>query len=431
MIGRRLGRLTVTAKLGRGGMGTVYLAVEDLTGAAAAIKVLAESLSGDPGILKRFELEQQIVGDLVHPHIVRGLGGVMSEGGVHYFVMEYVPGANLARILRALGRLTPAESVAVALQVCDALTYAHARGIVHRDLKPSNLLIDPAGVARVTDFGLAKVAEFTRVTLSGQVLGTPEYMSPEQAEGKPADARSDLYAVGVMLFEMLTGRPPFLAENPLALLRKHCEEPAPRPSGTAPDVPESLDRVVLRCLEKDPFRRYESANDLASDLRAAAAPAGGEEGDNLRRLAGVVRSSSADPTQPYLASPATPGTAGPLAGSTLVAGRAAGPALPRTGWVAAVGVLGGLLVWILLDGMGIAPRGGSGRPSAGPGNDRAITKSASEARPAELILVGGSTARGTVLQLDSRRIRFRGEDGRETEYALDQVESIRYRTDEE
>ena len=433
MIGRRLKQLTVTAKLGRGGMGTVYLAQDSATGQSAAVKVLAESLSGDPAILKRFELEQQIVGELLHPNIVRGHGGVECDGGVHYFVMDYVPGANLARVLRALGRLTAAETVALALQVCDALAFAHARGIVHRDLKPSNLLIDPDGNARVTDFGLAKVAEFTRVTLTGQVLGTPEYMSPEQCEGKPTDLRSDLYSAGVMLFEMLAGRPPFVAENPLALLRKHCEERPPRPGAFAADLPAHLERVVLRCLEKDPFRRYESAADLAADLRATPGAASATGAEARARIAAIVRSSSADQTRPYLGAdaPSTAGTGDRIAGPTRPApagARAEGPS--RTVWAAAAtGFLGAAagLVWLsataMREGLPDANRPANAAP-AGP--DGAGATAAAEPRRAELVLVDGTRLLGAVMTLDATHLRFKGEDGRETSHALDQVETVRY-----
>src|SRR6186997_2247906 len=270
--GTRLGPYEIQSLLGEGGMGQVYDATDTRLDRAVAIKVLSDALAGDPGARQRFEREARSAAALNHPHIC-----TILDVGPDYLVMERLEGETLADLLTR-GPLSVNQAIDYGVQIADALEAAHARGIVHRDLKPSNVMITAAG-AKVLDFGLAKqvatidrdaqtmtVAAVDAVTRAGQIVGTAAYMSPEQAEGKPLDARSDLFALGALLHEMLAGRRPFSGDTRLSTLASVLK--------TSPDplrrirhvVPEHVERVVLRCLEKDPAARYASAAEVRREL---------------------------------------------------------------------------------------------------------------------------------------------------------------------
>ena len=270
MIGARLGNWVIDRELGQGGMGEVYLAHEAAPDGAApprpaAVKVLAVGLAQDAGFVARFQREIAILRGLDHPHVVR-----LYESGSHegrsYYVMEYVDGPNFEEILLAEGRLPWAEVLDVAIQVCPALKHAHDRGIIHRDLKPSNLLRARDGTVKLSDFGIARVFAATHLTATGGVVGTAEYLSPEQAVGKPAGKRSDLYSLGVVLYALLVGKPPFQGESPVALLHKHRFGQVERPVRLVPEIPAELDEVVCRLLEKDPAQRPPDAGVLYRHL---------------------------------------------------------------------------------------------------------------------------------------------------------------------
>lgn len=261
-----LGPYLLETLLGKGGMGEVHRALDRRTGRRVALKLLPADLARDGQRVARFRQEQAALATLEHPHIVRSLTPVEQIDDVWCFAMELVPPVSLAALLRQRGMLDLPEAVQVALQTLSALAAAHAAGIQHRDIKPSNLLLDLAGRVRVVDFGLARSGEATRLTLTGQIVGTPEYMSPEQAAGKDPDFRSDLYAVGCVLFECLCGRPPFQAAHPLATLRLHLDAPVPRLA----EVPEALAAVLDRALTKEPAARFQGAEEMAQALRAAA-----------------------------------------------------------------------------------------------------------------------------------------------------------------
>ncbi len=266
MIGTRLGPWILDRELGRGGMGAVYLAhrASPEPGApdVAAVKVLAAHLTADPGLLGRFHREVDVLGKLDHAHIVRLLGAG-AQDGVHYYAMEYVEGPSYQALLHQRGPLPWPEVVDMALQVCLALKHAHDHGVIHRDLKPSNLLrglpgpdgdVGRFGTVKLTDFGIAWVFAAEHLTSTGNVVGTAEYLSPEQAAGKQPTKRSDLYSLGAVLYTLLCGRTPFQGE-PIDLLHKHRYGQFDRPARVVPDLPADLDALVCELLEKDPERR--------------------------------------------------------------------------------------------------------------------------------------------------------------------------------
>jgi len=263
MIGKKLDGWLILEELGRGGMGQVYLAArEDGDGSRqAAVKVLSPELASDPGFLSRFQREIEALERLNHPNIV-ALYHAGAEDGRYFYVMEYVKGRSFEQLLAERGRLPWQEVLDLALQVAPALKHAHDRGIIHRDLKPSNLLRTdevPAenefGVVKLTDFGIAHVFARPHLTATGGIIGTAEYLSPEQAAGKPVTKRSDLYSLGVVLYTLLTGRTPFQGEGVVDLLHKHRFALFEKPSKLVPDLPHDLENVVCQLLEKEPERR--------------------------------------------------------------------------------------------------------------------------------------------------------------------------------
>ena len=237
-----------------------------------ALKVLRGTLAGTEEVAQRFAREIETLRRLDHRGIVAARGELGRDGDVHYYPMELVVGRDLAALLRAQGALEPDQAIGLACQVLDALAAAHRVGVVHRDVKPGNVLVDREGRARLTDFGLAQVADRSRLTAGDSILGTPAYLSPEQARGEDATEQSDLYSLGALLFELLTGRPPFQAENPVALLRQHIDEKAPSLAEIAPDLPPSLCEHVQRVLSKTPATRFATADAMADALRSVLAP---------------------------------------------------------------------------------------------------------------------------------------------------------------
>jgi serine/threonine-protein kinase len=266
MIGTRLGNWVIDKELGRGGMGRVYLAhaeppPESLPsgggehrGAQAAVKVLAAELAQDPGFFYRFQREIEVLGQLDHPNIVRFYESG-SHNNVPYYAMEYVEGRNFEELLHEQGRLPWKDVLELGLQVCPALKHAHDRGVIHRDLKPQNLLRTADGTIKLTDFGIAKVFSGTRLTSEGGIVGTAEFLSPEQAAGKQVTKRSDLYSLGVVLYTLLTGRTPFDGANIIDLLHKHRFAQFDPPRDIVAGLPHELDEVVCQLLAKDPAKR--------------------------------------------------------------------------------------------------------------------------------------------------------------------------------
>jgi eukaryotic-like serine/threonine-protein kinase len=267
-------RFRLVALIGAGGMGTVWKARDESLHEDVAVKILPSGgLSGRPDLLERFRQEIRLSRRVTHRNVLR-THELLDLGSSWAILMEYVDGTSLDRVL-AEGRLPFSAGVRIARQVVDGLQAAHARGVVHRDLKPSNILVDAAGTVKISDFGLARSAGAGKgLTIEGAVLGTPLYMSPEQAMGRPADERSDVYSAGVVFYEILCGRRPFDADNPVAMLRAHIESPPPPPRELNPAVPPSMAAFLLRALEKDPDLRFASARDMAEALDLAAAQGG-------------------------------------------------------------------------------------------------------------------------------------------------------------
>jgi hypothetical protein len=258
------GEYRVLEALGRGGMASVHKA--ERHGEFVALKRPLPAFIDEPEFLQRFAREADIGRTLHHPNIVR----ILDRGTVDntpYFTMELVVGDTLSAHVRRTGALTPVDAVRVVAQIAEALDYAHLKGVVHRDLKPSNVMIRRDGMVKVMDYGIARARRFEGLTLTGHFLGTPEYVAPETVEGKGTDARSDLYALGVIFYELLVGRRPFVADTPFALLRKHCVEPPVPPCELNPACPPELEAIDLRLLAKDPAMRHPSAEDLLIELR--------------------------------------------------------------------------------------------------------------------------------------------------------------------
>lgn len=262
------GRYEIHRRLARGGMAEVFLARDSALDRPVAVKVLFPEFATDPSFVERFRREAQSAANLTHPNIV-GVYDWGAESGTYYIVMEYVDGQSLAEILRATGPLHPRRAAEIAFDVAGALGVAHQRGVVHRDVKPGNVLISSSGIPKVADFGIARALSSVseELTQTGSVMGTATYFSPEQAQGFAVDARSDLYSLGVVLFEILCGRPPFVGDSPVAIAYKHVQERVQPPSELISGMPPGLEAVILRLLAKNPDDRYRSAEDLRADLR--------------------------------------------------------------------------------------------------------------------------------------------------------------------
>jgi serine/threonine protein kinase len=268
-IGRVFGdRYRADARLGAGGMGEVFRARDLVEERDVALKTLHPSDEDDADRNQRFKREISVLSKIHHPAVPRILGFGTHEGRL-YFVSELVEGTNLKLEIQAHGAWDTAKAAALCATVADALASAHAVGVVHRDVKPSNIMLGTDGSVRLLDFGLARGVGIDMATLTrtGTIVGTPGYMSPEQFEGLSVDERTDIYSLGVVLFELLTARLPFLARTPMAVAIKHRTEPPPLPRTLRPEVPAWLERIVLRCLEKDPAARFTSAAELACGLR--------------------------------------------------------------------------------------------------------------------------------------------------------------------
>ncbi|HJX08692.1 MAG TPA: Stk1 family PASTA domain-containing Ser/Thr kinase [Actinomycetota bacterium] len=258
-------RYSVEARIGQGGMAEVFRGFDPSLDRTVAIKVLVHPFDRDAGFVARFRREAQAAARLNHPNIV-GVYDAGADGDTQYIVMEYIEGRTLASFLAGGGLPTATQAVELAEKVASALQAAHEHGIIHRDIKPANVMVTRAGAVKVMDFGIARVQTDATAPQTSSVIGTPAYFSPEQAQGQPVDARSDIYSLGCVLYEMLAHHQAFTGDTPVAIAYKQVNETPPPPSASNPDVPPRLDAVVMKCLAKNPANRYQTAGELIADL---------------------------------------------------------------------------------------------------------------------------------------------------------------------
>ncbi|GIG64283.1 serine/threonine-protein kinase [Phytomonospora endophytica] len=360
------GRYRLDSRIASGGMGDVWKATDSVLGRTVAVKILLPSLMEDPGFAERFRAEARVVATLSHHNIVRvydyGESDLDGGGKAAYLVMEFIEGEALSKVLQTQGRLSPAQTMVLMAQAADALDEAHRAGIIHRDVKPGNLMVKPNGTVLLADFGIARSAQSTNLTMAGSVLGTAAYISPEQANGLPATPQSDQYSLGVVAYQCLQGRRPWDSDNPLELAMRHARDtPPPLP----PDTPPAVLSVIQRAMSKDPGQRFPTALDFANAARAAA-------GDQA--------------TSPV---PVSPGTSGFTAAATPPPGRGldddatkVGMQLPpkappkRVGLYAMLGA-GALALVLIVGGLFIAlANNGDGDPGGGDGGQPTASDSA-------------------------------------------------------
>ncbi|GAC41666.1 Stk1 family PASTA domain-containing Ser/Thr kinase [Paenibacillus popilliae] len=339
MIGTTLaGRYEITARIGGGGMALVYKALDNLLNRYVAVKMLRQQFVHDEEFIQRFRREAQSAASLSHPNVV-SIYDVGQTDDTHYIVMEYVEGHNLNEIIQQRAPLQVEEAVRIATQICDALDHAHQNRIIHRDIKPHNILIGRNGRVKVTDFGIARAVTSSTITQTGSVVGSVHYFSPEHAKGISAGEKSDLYSLGIVLYQMLTGRLPFLGESPISVALKHLQEPFEEPRKVNPHIPQSVENIILKSMRKSPAERYQSAAEMLRDLETSLFPERAHEAKVMfaqrklyedpeeTRVMPAIRAQEREERQPSDTYPgAAPAAAAMAAGSE--------PAKPaQKGWV--------------------------------------------------------------------------------------------------
>ena len=276
-------RYRIDRRLATGGMGSVYVATDERLGREVAVKLLKEELADDERFVERFRREARAAGALTHPNVANVYDFAQHEGH-YYIVMELVRGRDLARVLREEGPLGPERSAFITAQIAGALHHAHSAGVVHRDIKPPNVIVGEDDRVKVTDFGIARAIGDSSLTATGSVLGTAHYISPEQASGHEVGPPSDIYSLGIVLYEMLTGSLPFTGDSAIAVAMRHVSDDVPPPSELNPEVPRALDDVVATATAKDPARRFADAAGMAAAVEAAAS--GGDSAPSTAVMGG-------------------------------------------------------------------------------------------------------------------------------------------------
>jgi predicted Ser/Thr protein kinase len=274
------GRYELEELVGSGGMSSVYRAHDRLLERTVALKVLHEQFTRDDDYVERFRREARSVAQLAHPNIVKVIDRGEQDGR-QFIVFEYVDGMNLKELMTQEGPLSPREAIELALQVARGLSFAHDQGLVHRDVKPQNVLLDADGRAKVTDFGIAHAVDVDGMTITGTIMGTSNYIAPEQARGQPVDEQTDVYSLGCVLYELLAGEVPFDGDNFVAVAMRHVNDPVPSVRDVRPDVPLHLDWAIQQAMAKDHGERFESMSDFAAELEACHAELDGNEGATM------------------------------------------------------------------------------------------------------------------------------------------------------
>ncbi len=415
LIGTRLGKYEIQAEIGRGGMGAVYRGYDPALDRYVAVKVLAPHLVWEKEFVERFLREARAAARLKHAGIVT-IHDVGQEGDWYYFIMEYLEGQTLTEVIRQRGPLSSDEALSILRPLAAALNYAHHRGLVHRDIKPGNVIVDPAGQVTLTDFGIARAAQETRLTATGALVGTPEYMSPEQAKGLTVDARSDQYSLAVVAYEMLSGRAPFQAESTLALMYKVVHEPPPPIRQARLDLPVGVEAVLAKVLAKEPGDRYATVSAFVEALGQVLA---GEEVEGVVTQPEVVAPLVEPPTvvrEPEVAAVPAPAVALPPvrpAASAAVPAAKPVPASKRVSvWVWA---LGGVAVLALVMGIVMAVGGGE-RPVAGT-TPMAVVAAAEATSTSRLTAISVATS-PTGSSLESYLAFVSDRDGKREVYRL-------------
>ncbi|MEN2666380.1 Stk1 family PASTA domain-containing Ser/Thr kinase [Listeria aquatica] len=272
MIGKRLnGRYKILSPIGGGGMANVFLAHDMILNRDVAVKILRIDLTDESNLIRRFQREAQSATSLDHPNIV-SIYDVGDENDLHYIVMEYVDGMDLKRYIQENHPISFEKAVDIMRQIVSAISAAHERHIIHRDIKPQNILIDQKGVVKITDFGIAMALSETSITQTNSLLGSVHYLSPEQARGGMATQKSDVYSLGIVMYELLSGEVPYDGESAVSIAIKHLQAQIPSVRKTNPDIPQSLENIIIKATAKDPFARYQSAEEMEADLRTCLDP---------------------------------------------------------------------------------------------------------------------------------------------------------------
>jgi serine/threonine protein kinase len=363
-IGKTLGSYQILEQIGQGGMATIFKAYQPSMDRYVAVKILPSHFTEDETFVARFNQEAHTLARLEHTHIlpVHDYG---EQEGLAYLVMRYIDAGTLKDLIARQGPLRMNEAARILDQIGRALGYAHSQGVVHRDIKPTNVLIDQRGDVFLTDFGIAKlVAGTAQFTATGAIVGTPAYMSPEQGLAGPVDHRSDIYSLGVVLYEMVTGRVPYEAETPLAVLLKHVNAPLPPPRQVMPDLPEGVERVILKAMAKSPDDRFQTAEEMAEALQKAVAgmptgiPLPRPPAEPIEPTVPALRAEPQDEAQ-AIGAASEPTVAAPVSVPSTAAAppRKALPWLPIIGGAAvlAVVLIAALLILPNLGGDGAAP----------------------------------------------------------------------------